>query len=60
MARAIQPFHTFGDGDVLFATTTGEVENPHLNLTDLGVLASELAWDAVLSCLPRNEPPGKK
>lgn len=48
MARAIQPFHTYGDGDVLFAVTTNEVENPLLNLTDLGVLASELAWDAVL------------
>jgi 6-aminohexanoate-oligomer endohydrolase len=50
MARAIQPFHSFGDGDILFAVTTSEVENPLLNLTDLGVLASELAWDAVLSC----------
>lgn len=57
MARAIQPFHTFGDGDILFAVTTAEVENSGLNLTDLGVLASELAWDAVLSCFRRNEPP---
>jgi 6-aminohexanoate-oligomer endohydrolase len=53
MARAIQPFHSFGDGDVLFAVSTNEVENSLLNLTDLGVLASELAWDAVLSCIPR-------
>jgi L-aminopeptidase/D-esterase-like protein len=50
MARAIQPFHSFGDGDILFAATTGDVENKALNLTDLGVLASELAWDAVLKC----------
>ena len=45
--------HSFGDGDILFAVTTGDVENPLLNLTDVGVLASELAWDAVLSCFPR-------
>jgi L-aminopeptidase/D-esterase-like protein len=53
MARAIQPFHSFGDGDILFAVTTAEVENKLLNLTDLGVLASELAWDAVLNCFPK-------
>jgi L-aminopeptidase/D-esterase-like protein len=52
MARAIQPFHSMGDGDILFAVTTAEVENRSLNLTDRGVLASELAWDAVLSCFP--------
>jgi L-aminopeptidase/D-esterase-like protein len=50
MARAIQPFHTEYDGDVLYAVTTNEVENPALNDITLGVLASELAWDAVLSC----------
>ncbi len=49
MARAIQPFHTESDGDVLYAVTTNEVENKALNSTELGVLASELAWDAVLS-----------
>ena len=49
MARAIQPFHTIYDGDVLFAVTTAEVENPALNEIALGVVASELAWDAVLS-----------
>ena len=38
-----------GTGDILFAVTTGEVENPLLNLTDVGVLASELAWDAVVN-----------
>ena len=52
MARAIQPFHTQRDGDVLFAVTTGEVENPDLAPVDLGVIASELAWDAVLSSVP--------
>jgi L-aminopeptidase/D-esterase-like protein len=51
MARAIQPFHTIYDGDVFFSVTTGEVENPALNEIALGVLAAELAWDAVSSCL---------
>ena len=50
MARAIQPFHALVDGDVLYAVTTAEVDNPELPDMALGVVASELAWDAVLSC----------
>jgi L-aminopeptidase/D-esterase-like protein len=50
MARAIQPFHAWNDGDVLYAVTTGEVANPALSITSLGIVASELAWDAVLAC----------
>ncbi len=53
MGRAIQPFHTETDGDTLFAATTGEIENPSLSERDLGVLASETAWDAVLDSVPR-------
>jgi L-aminopeptidase/D-esterase-like protein len=53
MARAIQPFHTVYDGDVLWAVSTGEVDNPALNDIGLGALASEVAWDAVLSCYER-------
>ncbi|HUK94879.1 MAG TPA: P1 family peptidase [Gaiellaceae bacterium] len=50
MARAIQPFHALEDGDVLFAVSTGGLESdPLLDTTALGVVASELAWDAVLS-----------
>ena len=50
MARAIQPFHALEDGDVLFAVSTGAVKrDPLLDTTALGVVASELAWDAVLS-----------
>ncbi|MCP4417764.1 MAG: P1 family peptidase [Chloroflexi bacterium] len=49
MARAIQPFHTPFDGDVLYTVTTNEVENPALNSLALGVLAAEVAWDAILS-----------
>jgi 6-aminohexanoate-oligomer endohydrolase len=51
MARAIQPFHALFDGDVLYAVTTGEVENLALPTMSLGVVASELAWDAVLSAV---------
>jgi hypothetical protein len=32
--------------------TTNEVENEELTATSLGVVASELAWDAVLASLP--------
>src|SRR5918993_2399692 len=49
MARAIQPFHTPDDGDILFTTSTGEVAGEDIDSTALGVIASELAWDAVLS-----------
>jgi L-aminopeptidase/D-esterase-like protein len=53
MARAIQPFHTIYDGDVLWAVSTNEVDNPSLNDVALGALASEVAWDAVLNCYDR-------
>jgi L-aminopeptidase/D-esterase-like protein len=53
MARAIQPFHTRLDGDVLFTVTTGEVNEGTFGIDALSVVASELAWDAVLSCFPR-------
>jgi L-aminopeptidase/D-esterase-like protein len=51
MARAIHPFHALTDGDVLFAATTSEVENDALDSLTLGVVASELAWDAVLAAV---------
>jgi L-aminopeptidase/D-esterase-like protein len=50
MARAIQPFHCPEDGDVLFTVTTAAADDPALPPSHLGMLASELAWDAVLSC----------
>jgi L-aminopeptidase/D-esterase-like protein len=52
MARAIQPFATANDGDVLFAVSTDEIDDPALPSTDLGTLASELMWDAVLASVP--------
>jgi L-aminopeptidase/D-esterase-like protein len=48
LARAIHPFHALPDGDVLYAVSTGEVDNPDLDPVTLAVVASELAWDAVL------------
>lgn len=53
MARAIQPFHALVDGDVLCAVTTNEVEHDGMTATSLGVIASELAWDAVLASVPK-------
>lgn len=52
MSRAIQPFATSQDGDILYAVSTDEVENSTLSAVDLGVIASELAWDAVLASVP--------
>jgi 6-aminohexanoate-oligomer endohydrolase len=50
LARAIQPFHALVDGDVLYTVSTAEVANDDLTSMSLGIVASELAWDAVLSC----------
>jgi 6-aminohexanoate-oligomer endohydrolase len=50
MHRAIQPFHTMTDGDVLFTLTTDEHELD-MTVAQLGVLGSEAAWDAVLASL---------
>jgi L-aminopeptidase/D-esterase-like protein len=52
MGRAIQPFATQRDGDVLYAVTTDQVENATLSAQDLGLIASEVAWDAVLASVP--------
>ncbi len=50
MARAIQPFHTPSDGDVLFCVTSNRTKAT-LPVDMLGIAASELAWDAVLSAV---------
>ncbi len=50
MARAIQPFNTRWDGDILFAVSTQRVADPALDEVSVGVVASELVWDAVLAC----------
>lgn len=48
MHRVILPFHTELDGDTLFTLTTDEVELTGTG-AGLGALASEVAWDEVLS-----------
>jgi L-aminopeptidase/D-esterase-like protein len=59
MSRAIQPFHTATDGDVFYTVSTGEVDGQeHLIQGGLGVLASELAWDAVLAAIPPDSEGG--
>jgi L-aminopeptidase/D-esterase-like protein len=50
MARAIQPFHGRADGDVLYAVSTFEIDNPRVSDFTLAALAGEVAWDAVLAC----------
>lgn len=56
MARALQPFSTEFDGDVLYAVSTAELDRPldesEVPGIDLGVIASELMWDAILSSVP--------
>ena len=51
MARAIDPFHTIHDGDVLYAVTTNQLESTPLGYHELSYTASELAWDAVLAAV---------
>jgi L-aminopeptidase/D-esterase-like protein len=55
MARAIHPFHALVDGDVLYAVTTADVETAVVDPVALGVVASELAWDAVLASFEADE-----
>ena len=52
MARGIQPFHTRDDGDILWAISTNEVEVAAWSNMALGVVASEVVWDAVLEARP--------
>ncbi|MSQ98371.1 MAG: peptidase S58 DmpA [Xanthomonadales bacterium] len=53
MSRAIQPFATLYDGDVLYAVSTAEVEQTELSGPELGVVASEVMWDAILAAVPQ-------
>ena len=54
MARAIHPFHTPDDGDILMTVSTAEVPGAGVDTTALGIVASELAWDAVLASVGAN------
>jgi L-aminopeptidase/D-esterase-like protein len=52
MARAIQPFSTFADGDTLFAATTDQAPASALSAIDLDTMAGEIMWDAILKSAP--------
>jgi L-aminopeptidase/D-esterase-like protein len=52
MARAIQPFSTYDDGDTLYAVSTEEIEGTNPSLIDLDTIAGEVMWDAILASVP--------
>lgn len=52
LGRGIQPFATQFDGDVLYAVSTQELEEQAFSSPALGVIASEVMWDALLSSVP--------
>jgi L-aminopeptidase/D-esterase-like protein len=47
-SRAIRPYHTTGDGDQLFAVSTGGLARPDVPLTALGALAADVVADAIV------------
>jgi L-aminopeptidase/D-esterase-like protein len=47
-SRAIRPYHTTGDGDQLFAVSTGKLEKPGLPLTTIGSLTADVAAEAIV------------
>lgn len=47
-ARAIRPYHTTGDGDQLFAVSTGGASRTDIPLTALGSIAADVAADAIV------------
>lgn len=47
-ARAIRPYHTTGDGDQLFAVSTGRLQRPDLPLTMIGALAGDVIAEAIV------------
>jgi L-aminopeptidase/D-esterase-like protein len=47
-ARAIRPYHTTGDGDSLFAISTGRLSRPNLQLTVIGSLAADVVAEAIV------------
>ncbi|WP_241505916.1 P1 family peptidase [Parahaliea mediterranea] len=52
MGRGLQPFATQFDGDVLYAVSTAEVEEKLLSSAEIGALASEVMWDAIIASVP--------
>ncbi len=55
LARSIVPAHTLGDGDTVFALTTGEVATEPHDLTTLGLMAMLTVERAVVRSVERAE-----
>lgn len=53
-ARAINPSHTVGDGDTVFALATGRWEG-EANLTTIGALAAEAMAEAIVRAVSKAE-----
>jgi L-aminopeptidase/D-esterase-like protein len=51
--RAIHLFHTPDDCDTLVAVTPAEVKDEKMSIQDLSTHAADLAWEAVLSSVPK-------
>ena len=47
-ARAIRPYHTTGDGDQMFAVSTGRLPRTDLSLTIIGALAADVVAEAIV------------
>lgn len=62
MARGIQPFSTYNDGDTLFAVSTQEVGEDGLRptLDAIDSIASETMWDAILASVPADDTPAPR
>ena len=46
-ARAIRPYHTTGDGDQMFAVSTGALTRADIPLTAIGSLAADVVAEAI-------------
>jgi L-aminopeptidase/D-esterase-like protein len=52
MAKMIDPFSTEEDGDVLFLVSTNELKHEKMYSPALGMVITDVLWDAVLSAFP--------
>lgn len=51
MAVVIRPFHTIGDGDVLFTVSLNKIKKKDINILEFYDVCSQCTKNAVLSCL---------
>ena len=48
LARAIYPSHTMGDGDTIFALSTGTPQTPEYDLSRVGALGADMMAEAIV------------